>query len=114
LTVLYGLDHAQTLAVLVPAMLQVRAGNKKQKLLQYAERIWGISSGTEASRIETAIDKTRMFFESMGLPTRLNGYGVNDLDIDMVIQLLAAHGLTLMGENNDVTPDIMREILKLC
>ena len=114
LTVLYGLDHAQTLAVLVPAMLQVRAGNKKQKLLQYAERIWGISSGTEASRIETAIDKTRMFFESMGLPTRFSGYGIQDLNIDTVIALLAAHGLTLMGENNDVTPDVMREILKLC
>jgi NADP-dependent alcohol dehydrogenase len=114
LTVLYGLDHAQTLAVIVPTMLKVRAEGKKQKLLQYAERIWGISAGTEALRIETAIDKTRTFFESMGLPTRLSGYGINDLDIDAVIQLLASHGLTLMGENNDVTPDSMREILKLC
>jgi NADP-dependent alcohol dehydrogenase len=114
LTVLYGLDHAQTLAVLVPSMLKVRAGSKKQKLLQYAQRVWGISSGTEASRINAAIDRTRAFFESMGVPANLRDYGITDLDIDAVIELLAAHGLSVMGENNDVTPDIMRRILKLC
>lgn len=114
LTVLYGLDHAQTLAVLVPAMLKVRAESKKQKLLQYGERIWGISSGTEATRIDTTIDRTRAFFESMGLPTRLRGYGIETVDTDLVIKLLEAHGLSNMGENNDVTPNVMREILKLC
>ena len=114
LTVLYGLDHAQTLAVLVPAMLKVRAEIKKQKLLQYGERIWGISSGTEASRIDAAIDKTRAFFESMGLRTCLKHYGIQDVDADGVIKLLNEHGLTRMGENNDVTPDTIREILKLC
>ncbi|KAF0156669.1 MAG: aldehyde reductase [Syntrophaceae bacterium] len=114
LTVLYGLDHAQTLAVIVPAMLKVRAGSKKEKLLQYGDRIWGISSGTEATRIDTTIDRTRAFFESMGLPTRLKGYGIETVDADLVIKLLEAHGLSNMGENNDVTPDVMREILKLC
>lgn len=114
LTVLYGLDHAQTLAVLVPAMLKVRAGSKKEKLLQYGERIWGISSGTEATRIDTAIGRTRAFFERMGLPTRLRGYGIETVDTDLVVKLLEAHGLFNMGENNDVTPDVMREILKLC
>ncbi len=114
LTVLYGLDHAQTLAVIVPAMLKVRAGSKKQKLLQYGERIWGISSGTEATRIDTTIDRTRAFFESMGLPTRLRGYGIQAVDTDLVIKLLEAHGLSNMGENNDVMPDVMREILNLC
>lgn len=114
LTVLYGLDHAETLAVLVPAMLKVRAEIKKQKLLQYGERIWGISSGTEASRIDAAIDKTRAFFERMGLRTSLKGYGIQDVDADGVIKLLTEHGLTRMGESNDVTPDTIREILKLC
>ncbi|HRS82946.1 MAG TPA: iron-containing alcohol dehydrogenase [Smithellaceae bacterium] len=114
LTVLYGLDHAQTLAVLVPAMLKVRAGGKKQKLLQYGERVWGISSGTEASRIDAAIDRTRAFFETMGLPTRLADCGVQKVDVDRVVELLTEHGLTKMGESGDVTPDIIREILALC
>jgi NADP-dependent alcohol dehydrogenase len=114
LTVLYGLAHAQTLAVLVPAMLKVRSAGKKQKLLQYGERVWGVSSGTEASRINAAIDRTRVFFETMGLPTRLEDYGIKKVDADRVVELLAEHGLTQMGESGDVTPDTIREILALC
>jgi NADP-dependent alcohol dehydrogenase len=114
LTVLYGLDHAQTLAALVPAMLKVRLQGKRQKLLQYGERVWGITSGTESSRLEEAIDRTRLFFESMGLPTYLSRYGLANVDIEQVIELLRAHGLTHMGENGDVTPDMAREILTLC
>ncbi len=114
LTVLYGLDHAQTLAALVPAMLKVRLQGKRQKLLQYGERVWGIISGTESSRLEEAIGRTRAFFESMGLPTHLSGYGLTNIDIEQVMELLRAHGLTHMGESGDVTPDMAREILTLC
>jgi len=114
LTVLYGLDHAQTLAVLVPAMLQIRASGKRQKLLQYAERIWGIKEGSEWYRMDTAIDNTRMFFERMGLPTCLSGYGIKDVRIEQVIGQLQAHGMINMGENKDVTLDMMRTILERC
>jgi len=114
LTVLYGLDHAQTLAILVPAMLQIRASGKRQKLLQYAERIWGIKEGSELYRMNAAIDNTRVFFEKMGLPTCLIGYGIKEVSINQVIDQLQAHGMMNMGENKDVTLDMMRAILKLC
>ena len=114
MTVLYGLDHARTLAVLVPAMLQVRAGGKKEKLLQYGERVWGISSGAEDVRITAAIEKTKAFFGSMGLPTSLSGCGIEKVDADRFIELLEEHGLTAMGERGEVTPAMMREILALC
>lgn len=114
LTVLYGLDHAQTLAALVPVMLKVRTRGKRQKLLQYAERIWGITSGNESSRLNEAIGRTRTFFEKMGLPTHLSGYGITNIDIEQVMELLRAHGMVNMGENGDVTLDMMRDILRLC
>jgi len=114
LTVLYGLDHAQTLAALVPSMLKIRAQGKRQKLLQYSERIWNIQSGTDSSRIDTAIDKTRTFFESMGLPTCLAGYGVRHVNVEQVMDLLQAHGMVNIGESKDVTLDMMRAILVRC
>ena len=114
LTVLYGLAHAQTLAVLVPAMLKVRSTGKKQKLLQYGERVWGISSGAETLRIDAAIERTRTFFETMGLPTRFADCGIKNVDADRVVELLAEHGLATMGESGDVTPGTIREILALC
>ena len=114
ITVLYGLDHAQTLAVLVPPMLKVRAEGKKQKLLQYATRVWDINSGDEDYRIAAAIAKTSSFFESMGLPVCLSGYDIANFDIERVIDQLRAHGLVNMGESGDVTPEMMRRILEIC
>lgn len=114
LTVLYGLDHARTLAVLVPAMLHVRRAGKKQKLLQYAERIWGITSGHDLARIEEAIDRTATFFEAMGLPTRLSRCGISHVDVERILDLLRMHGLSNLGENGDVIPEMAREILTRC
>jgi NADP-dependent alcohol dehydrogenase len=114
LTVLYGLDHARTLSVLVPAMLQVRAQGKHHKLLQYAERIWGVVSGSEEERMEEAIQKTKIFFESMGLPTCLGDCGVTNVDVDRILKMLEEHGMVNLGENHDVSLDMMRIILKRC
>ncbi len=114
LTMLYGLDHAQTLAVLIPAMMRIRCDGKRQKLLQYAERIWGLDTGDEDTRINGAIENTRSFFEMMGLPTRLSGYGVTDVGPDAFIGQLQAHGMVGLGENSDVTLDVMKKIFDLC
>lgn len=114
LTMLYGLDHAQTLAVLVPPMLHVRAQGKRQKILQYADRVWHITSGSEEARIDGAIEQTRAFFESMGLATRLSGYHITNVDINRIVKMLEEHGMVNLGENSDVTLEVMRQIFKLC
>ena len=114
LTVLYGMDHAQTLAVLVPAMFKILESDKHQKLLQYAERVWGIVNGNDAARIDAAIDKTRDFFESMQVKTRLCDYGISADAIPAVVEQLKAHGLVRLGENQSVTPEVVEKILELC
>lgn len=51
ITALYGLDHAQTLAIVLPALLREKRKTKREKLLQYAERVWHLTDGSEESRI---------------------------------------------------------------
>jgi NADP-dependent alcohol dehydrogenase len=55
LTALHGLDHAQTLAIVLPSLMNVKRDTKREKLLQFAERIWGINEGSEDRRIDGAI-----------------------------------------------------------
>lgn len=110
LTAQYGLDHAQTLAILLPSMLHVRRDSKREKLLQYAERVWGIASGTETERIDQAIDHTRAFFESLGVKTRLADYGIPADAIDGLVGQLRAHGMTQLGERQDVTLEVSRRV----
>lgn len=110
LTAQFGLDHGQTLAILLPSMLEVRAAAKHAKLLQYAERVWHITQGTEAERVAAAIGQTRAFFENLGVRTRLSDYHIAADQIDGLVQQLQAHGMTQLGEHRDVTPEVSREI----
>ena len=114
LTALRGLDHAKTLAVILPAMLKIRSQNKKEKLLQYAERVWGIKTGDDNARIDMAIEKTRDFFESMGVATRLCNYGISADIIQSVVEQLKAHGMIKLGEKRDVTPELVEAIMQDC
>lgn len=112
LTALRGIDHARTLAAILPANLRIRREAKREKLLQYAERVWGIVDGSADQRIDLGIERTRAFFESLGVETRLSKLEVAASDIDVLVSQLTAHGMTALGERQDVTPDLSRRILE--
>ena len=113
LTALYNLDHAQTLAVVMPSMLRVRKEGKRAKLLQFAERVWGLTGGDEDTRIEAAITRMEAFFEQMGVKTRLSAYGLGAKDIDAVLAVLEKHRMVKLGENRDVNLAVTRQVLEM-
>jgi NADP-dependent alcohol dehydrogenase len=114
LTALYGLDHAVTLAIVLPANLTLRKESKKEKLLQYAQRVWNIKSGNDEHKITRAIEKTEEFFHNLGLKTRLSDYNIGPESVDKVIGQLKSHQMIKLGENKEVTPDVSRQILEIC
>lgn len=114
LTALYGLDHAQTLAIVLPAMLDQRRDSKRAKLLQYAERVWEIRTGSDDQRIDAAIDRTRAFFESLDVKTRLRDYEIAGEAVGRVLAQLESHGMTHLGECEDVDLIMSRRILEAC
>ncbi|MES2902151.1 MAG: iron-containing alcohol dehydrogenase [Pseudomonadota bacterium] len=113
LTALYHMDHAQTLAVILPSMLRARRESKRAKLLQFAERVWNLTGGDEDTRIEAAITRMEEFFEKMGVKTRLGDYGLKAQDIDAVLKVLEAHRMVKLGEGRDVTLDVSRKVLEM-
>lgn len=112
LTALHGLDHAQTLAIILPSIMQEQREHKHDKLLQYAERVWNITDGDDDSRIDMAITKTRDFFEQMGVKTRLSDYQISADAIPTMIKQLGEHGLNQLGEHGDVDLDKSRKVLE--
>jgi NADP-dependent alcohol dehydrogenase len=112
LTVLHGLDHAQTLAVLLPSMLQQKRDAKRDKLLQYAERVWNMRGGDEEQRIDAAINQTRAFFEALGVKTRLGDYGLGTEIITPLLAQLESHGMLKLGEHRDVDIATSRLVLQ--
>jgi NADP-dependent alcohol dehydrogenase len=114
LTALYGLDHAQTLAIILPGMLRERREAKRAKLLQFAARVWDLRDGDEDARIEAAIARTEDFFRAVGVPTRLSDYGLGPDAVPAVLTALEAHGMTRLGETGEVTLDVSRRVLERC
>jgi len=113
ITGLYGLDHAQTLAIVQPAVWLYKKEQKKAKLLQYAERVWDLKEGTDDYRVNAAIENTRHYFEALGVPTRLSAYGLDEKVINAVTDKLEEHGHINLGEHGDITTADVKEILKL-
>ncbi len=111
LTAFHGIDHARTLAIVLPGMMSLKRGNKGDKIIQFGERIWGITEGTNDERIDAAIAKTVAFFESLGVPTTLPEYDVPATTIDRIKLRFKENG-TVIGEKNDIDFEEVEAILK--
>jgi NADP-dependent alcohol dehydrogenase len=96
----------------LPSLLSVRRNSKRAKLLQYAERVWQITEGSEDARIDLAIGRTRDFFESLGIKTRLSDYELGQGAVETVLGQLDKHGMTALGEHRDHTLAVSRTILE--
>lgn len=111
LTALHGLDHARSLAVVLPSLLRSQKENKKEKLLQFADRVWGLKGKTPDERIEQAILNTEDFFNSVGVPTKLKIYNIQESDIDKVVESLRSHIPANLGENQNIDQTMVKNIL---
>lgn len=113
LTALYGIDHARTLAILAPRHYQQNVGNKKEKLAQYAERVWDISEGDIDAKAHKAIEKTEEFFHSLDIDTRLSDYTDDFEDASQIIaERFKERGWTELGEHKDIGPDEVATIVE--
>ena len=112
LTALYDIDHARTLALVLPALLEVQREQKRGKLLQYGERVWNITEGSDDERMDAAIARTRTFFEGLGIPTRLSAYDLGQEAVEAVLKQLETHGMTALGEHRDIDLARSRRILE--
>ncbi len=110
LTALHGLTHGATLTIVLPGLWRTLKSKKQAKLLQYGERIWGITEGSEEERVNSAIEKTEAFFRSLGLPTRLGDVQIGD-DTILEIERRFNERKVGFGEDGDVTGVLAREIL---
>ncbi|TIC87040.1 iron-containing alcohol dehydrogenase [Crenobacter intestini] len=108
-----GIDHGRTLGALYPAVLAVQRGGKHDKLLQYGERVWGITGGSADERVGAAIAATGRFFAELGAPAHLADDGMQAADIAPVIAKLAEHGLTRLGERGDLDEARIRRVLEI-
>jgi len=106
LTAFYGLDHAETLALVLPGVWKHELERKKAKLEQYGRRVWNVRTAGGA------ISKTEDFFHSIGMPTRFKDYNIKAREAAEKVRARFAERNTVLGEHGDLGPDAVADILR--
>jgi len=114
LTALYGIDHARTLAILTESHYTVNFEDKKEKLAQYAERVWGVTEGSLEDKAKIGIKRTTDFFHSLGIKTNLSDY-ISDYEpaAKLIANRLEKRGVVAFGERQNITPSVVEKIVEM-
>ena len=108
ITAFYGLDHAQSLAVVQPYLLRVMIEDKKEKLLQMGKEVFNMPQN-----YEIVIEAIEYMYQSIGVPTKLSAYKTDDKVIENITKALESHGMTALGEKGNITLDKVSKILEM-
>ena len=111
LTALHGVTHGESLAIVLPGTMTVLSEQKHDKILQYGERVWGITEGTDGIRIAEAIGRTEQFFSQLGLATRLSQLNIGEETIAEIERRFNERKVQL-GECKNVNGAVARAILE--
>ena len=114
LTAIFGIDHARTLAIIAPSHYRYNFDSKKEKLAQYAERIWGVTDGTIEEKAKAGIDKTEAFFHSVGIKTKLSEYTADySGTAEKISKRFTDRGWMGLGEHQKLTPADAAKIVEM-
>jgi NADP-dependent alcohol dehydrogenase len=108
ITAFYGLDHAQSLAVVQPYLLRVMIEDKKEKLLQMGKEVFNMPQN-----YELVIEAIEYMYQSIGVPTKLSAYKTDNKVIQNITKALETHGMTALGEKGNITLDKVAKILEM-
>lgn len=113
ITAAYGIDHARTLAIVLPSMYRYKIDNKEAKLAQYGRRVLGLE-GDDRAVAEAAIDATEEFFRSLGIGTTLSDYQVEEASSfpSKCVEAMEAQRTIILGEKRDIRAEDVRAILE--
>ncbi|WP_261130485.1 iron-containing alcohol dehydrogenase [Bacillus sp. Marseille-Q3570] len=90
----YDIPHAGGLAILFPNWMKHNIEETERKLKQLAVRVFGVdqSGKTDRELALAAIDEIQAFWTSLGAPSRLADYDIDDSKLDLMADRAMARG----------------------
>jgi alcohol dehydrogenase YqhD (iron-dependent ADH family) len=109
----YDIPHAGGLAIIFPNWMKYNIDVAERKLKQLAVRVFGIDPEGKSDRelATAAIDKLQEFWTSLGAPSRLADYEIDDSKLDLIADRAMARGE--FGNFRTLRKDDVLEILRM-
>ncbi len=114
LTAFYGIDHGQSLAVVLPRLLKNRKKEKQVKLAKLARQVFGVKTSDDSEAADLAIERIEQFFNSLGMKTKLSDYGIDAREAAGKIRDRFAERGTKLGENQTIDAQVSYDIVAAC
>lgn len=111
LTAFYGIDHGQSLAIVMPRLLKNQLENKKQKLAKLAREVFCITEADDEKAALIAIEKIEEFFNSIGMKTKLSDYGIDANEAAQKVKDRFFERGSVVGERDVIDGNTAYEIL---
>ncbi len=109
-----SITHGAGLAVMFPAWMEYVYPENPARFAQYGREVFGlVTTGDADADALSAIDETRAFFASLGMPTTLEELGVEEEDIEKMIPTLRENKGEPFGSFMKLSMDDARAIYRL-
>lgn len=110
LSVVYGMDHGQSLAIVLPKLLKYNLNYKKEKLVKLAKAVFKLS-GDDSNIAEACIEEILNFFKSTGIATELKELGIDKYEAANIISKRFKERNLIVGEQMNINAQAVKEIL---
>ena len=94
LSAYYDITHGVGLAILTPHWMKyILSDSTLDKFVEYGVNVWGINqSGDKYAIANEAIEKTRQYYNSLGIPSSLSEVGINEEKLEEMAKQATRNG----------------------
>ena len=107
------MTHGAGLAVVFPAWMTFMASHRPEKVAQLGRRVFGLTGKDDRDVALQTVDSLRAFFGKLGLPLTLSQLGIENPDIDTLVEHLHANKGETIGGYYKLTAKETRQIYTL-
>lgn len=112
ITALAGVTHGASLMMILPALMRVMSEEKRGKILQMGDRVFGIQCEDDDEAIAKTISAVEDFIRSLGLSASMREGEISTEIAEEIACRFEKRG-TALGERGIATPERIREIIRV-
>ncbi len=111
LSAVYDVTHGTGLAILTPYWMDyVLSDETQEKFVEYATNVWGIKGTDKHTVAKKGIEKTKEFFQSLGMPSTLRAVNVQEDALAIMAEKTVQYGA--VGKLKKLSKEDVLAILK--
>ena len=113
ISAVYGVTHGAGLAVMFPAWMTFMAEHRPARGAQLARRVFGVDELDDRLAALEGVARLKEFYRSLGLPVTFAELGVENPDIELLVNKLCENKGQKFGGYYEITPEVAEEIYRL-